>query len=202
MLDGKVHNIETIHGKQEQNLVVLIADIPTKDLKLVNLPDKSVYVISFEVPVLIHATVLPPQKEADTLEVGIPKNAKLYVNFIKPHVGQLLKGRFSTDCLFDGENFVPVAMNDDNVDRRIVEHRLTLNFRMYKPCAILTISFVVVGLIIFLKIIFMPYSSSSHEAVDEHRHHHASHTERHDHHESNKHSKLEVEEGAPKTKTD
>jgi hypothetical protein len=110
-------------------------------------------VIKFEVPILIHTTVLPAQQDQDTLEVGIPKNAKLYINFLKPNLALQLKGRFSTDCLF--ETFAGVGLIDDNVHRKTVEVRHTLNMQMYKICIFLTYAFVFFGLMVFLKISFM-----------------------------------------------
>ena len=140
--------------------------------------------------------MLPPQKDQDFLEVGIPKNAKIYVNFIKPSIGNQLRGRYSTDCLFQHENYVGIGMIDDNVHRTLVEHRLVLNFKMYKVSAGLTIAFLTIGLLIFIKIIFMSGHSN------DHHNHHKDHTNHQEHHKTEEEHRPKATEGLDKEKTD
>lgn len=167
ILGGKIHNIETIKDKEEQNMFVLVKTLTPGDIEAAQRIGNTT-VIRFQIPILVHATVLRPQLDQDYVEVGIPKNAKVYINFLKPHLGQMLKGRFSTDCLF--ETFVGVGMIDDNVHRRTLEVRHTLNLQTYRVCMFLTYAFLLMGILIFLKLIFMgeqhihqhPHSAPTH----------------------------------------
>lgn len=136
-----------------------------------------VSIVRFNIPIIIHTTVLSAQADADFVETGIPKNAKLYVNFLKPNATRLLKGRFVTDCLFEGLDgtFVSVGSIDDNVHRRIVEQRNTLNFAHYKLMSFLTAVFGLVGLIIFVRIII---SGFRHPVQFRHHHNKHDHTNR------------------------
>ena len=154
MLGGKVHNIETIQGKDEQNLFSVIINVP-KDSIVKSSTNASNSIIRFDIPVLIHTTVLPPQKDADIFETGIPKNSKVYVNFLKSNASDLLKGRFVTDCLFESidNGFVSVGSIDDNINKRVVEQRLTLNFAYYSFVVTMTAIFGVFGFLVFVKII-------------------------------------------------
>lgn len=181
MLGGKVHNIETIKNKAEQNLAVLMVDLDSSQVQTTG-PNNNMTVITFEIPILVHSTVLPPQKDTDSVETAIPKNAKVYINFIKPSVGNSLRGRYATDCLFDHDNFYGVGQIDENVDRRLVEQRHVLNFKMHKVCAGLTCAFLAIGLIIFFKILFMAnHSSYGHGHKSHSGHHEESKDRRHEH---------------------
>lgn len=172
MLGGKIHNIETIKGKNEQNMAVFMIDLDESQATTTTIDGVQTTIFHFDLPILVHATVLSPQKDADSIDVSIPKNAKLYVNFLKPQVSSSLRGRYNTDCLFEHENFVGIGMIDDNVHRRIVEHRHTLNFKLYRICAALTVAFLVFGLIIFIKILFMADSGHSDTQHRDHEHPH------------------------------
>lgn len=153
-----MHNIETIQGKEEQNLYTILYNVNPEDIhESQTSPDISV--VRFNIPIIIHTTVLPPQQSADYLETGIPKNAKIYANFLNANASEFLRGRFVTDCLFEGldRNFVSVGSIDDNVHRRISEHRNTLNFTHYKLVNFLTAVFGLIGLIVYIRIIISAF---------------------------------------------
>ena len=169
-MSGKVHNIETIQDKLEQNLFAVMIDVVKQSIA--DSPhNSSISIIKFDIPILIHSTVLPPQKEADFIETGIPKNSKVYVNFLKSNASELLKGRFVTDCLFEslGLGFVSVGAIDDNVNKRIVEQRHTLNFAYYSFLTTMTAIFSIFGLVTFAKIIASGFRQKhEHHYVDHH----------------------------------
>ena len=175
---------------------MLIIDVQPDQIKNARENSVDYQVIEFEIPVLVHATVLPPQKDQDYVDVGIPKNAKLYVNFIKSSIGNHLRGRYSTDCLFHYENFVGIGMIDDNVHRTLVEHRLVLNHKMYKVTTGLTIGFLVIGLLVFIKLLFMSGTSADHS------HHHKDQSHHHEHHKPAEEQRPKATEGLEKEKTD
>lgn len=168
-VNGKVHNIETIQDKLEQNLFAVMVDV-TKENIIDSPHNSSISIIKFDIPVLIHSTVLPPQKDVDFIETGIPKNSKVYVNFLKPNASELLKGRFVTDSLFEslGNGFVSVGAVDDNVNKRIVEQRHTLNFAYYSFLTTMTAIFSLFGLVTFVKIIVSGFRPK-------HEHHYVPH---------------------------
>lgn len=204
ILPGKVHNIETIQGISEQNLIVIKAAVKSKDFTP-SLDAINATVVKFDLPILIHSTVLPPQKELDFVEVGIPKNSKVYINFLKANVANHLRGRFSTDCLFD--NFVAVGSADENVHRKVFELRPTLNIQLQKVMSYLTAIFVVIGVLIFLKLIlsaitdpredFHRKSNQSHrkssESAEKARRHSGTSSEEQDRSDSEEREKLKKE---------
>lgn len=142
VMQGKVHNIETVLSRQEQNLfgvTVQVLDEETTQLQ-------NTTVVRFEVPVLIHSTVLRPSEE-NTVDTYIPKNAKIYVNFLSAAESEL----YATDCLMQG--WTCIGMADNNVHRQIVETRYTVNLKMKEVCLWTTLAFVSIGLFYFLKLV-------------------------------------------------
>jgi hypothetical protein len=133
-------------------------DVNPEDIRQ-SLESPNISVVRFTVPIIIHTTVLPPQVNADYLETCIPKNAKIYANFLKANASELLRGRYVTDCLFDGVDgtFVSVGSVDDNIHRRIPEHRNTLNFAHYQLVRFLTTIFGLIGLIVYVRIIMSAF---------------------------------------------
>lgn len=168
-IEGKVHNIETIQNKREQNIYGVVYHLNHADIKP-SADNPNLMVVRFTIPVLIHSTVLPPQKNADYVDTGIPQNAKVYINFLKANASQLLTGRFSSDCLFEGssENFVAIGSMDDNVSNRILEQRITLNFAYYNVTTFLTAAFSVIGLLVYFKIIIRAFHDSYFNNKDSH----------------------------------
>ncbi len=160
-----MHNIETIQNKLEQNLFSVVIDVDKSAITYAP-NNSSLAIIKFDVPILIHTTVLPPQKDADFIETGIPKNSKVYVNFLKTNASELLKGRFVTDCLFEsvGNGFVSVGSIDDNVNKRVTEQRHTLNFAHYSFVMTMTAIFSVIGLVVYVKIILSAFRPSRESA--------------------------------------
>lgn len=168
-----MHNIETIQDKLEQNLFSVVIDVDKQSIVALNSTTMSV---KFDIPILIHTTVLPPQKDADFLETGIPKNSKVYVNFLKRNASELLRGRFVTDCLFDSvdQGFVAVGSIDDNVNKKILEQRNTLNFAYQYFTSVMTAIFSVVGLLVYIKIIksgLRPHNSKHYSSPNHHEIH-------------------------------
>lgn len=142
VMRGKVHNIETVLSRQEQNLFGVTVSVFDEDTATL----QNSTVIRFEVPVLIHSTVLPPSLE-NSVDTYIPKNAKIYVNFLAEAEPEL----YATDCLMQG--WACVGMADNNIHRQIVESRFTVNLKMKEVCLWTTLGFALVGLLYFVKLI-------------------------------------------------
>ena len=142
VMRGKVHNIETVLSRQEQNLFGVTVDVLDEHRST----QQNVTVIRFEVPVLVHSTVLRPSEE-NSLDTYIPKNAKIYVNFLSGVESEL----YATDCLMEG--WTCVGMADNNIHRQIVETRFTVNLKMKEVCLWTTLAFAFIGVAYFLKLI-------------------------------------------------
>lgn len=150
MLEGKIHNIETIHRKMEQNVFGVKQRLSTGAFTEV---DGNI-VIKFAIPIIIHATVLRSQPDSNHVEIGIPKTGKVYINFLKDDVGRNLRGRYSSDCLFTEGTFVAAGMMDDNTHRRIVQEYPVLNDSLRKMAILTTYVPMLIGILVFMKIIF------------------------------------------------
>jgi hypothetical protein len=103
-MPGKIHNIETIQEKvDEQNLIIFsVKAVPSAKAPA------GYALFNFSIPLLIHSTVLPPNS-AGTLETYIPMTAKLYINFLKVSESSAgLRGRYTSDCLL-GDSYVPIS---------------------------------------------------------------------------------------------
>lgn len=157
VLKGKAHNLETIRNRHEQNMIGLVYTVPEKFI------DREAGLIKFEIPVIIHTTVLPPKEFEDQQEVGVPKSAKIYANFLNSQKISDFQGRYVFDCLFSSsENpFIPVGSLEDSIHRRVIETRNVLNKKYQPMCLSLTLFFAGLGVLLFLHLICGTNKSNS-----------------------------------------